>query len=41
MYYNENVVMITLDCCSFDTYQKATTPFLDSLGKVYRAEAYI
>ena len=40
MYYNENVVMITLDCCSFDTYQKATTPFLDSLGKVYRAEAY-
>jgi len=35
-----NVVLITLDSCRFDTAVRATTPALDSIGELRRAETY-
>ena len=36
----QNVLMLTLDCCRFDTLLQARTPVLDSLGHVRRAETH-
>jgi len=32
-----NIVLITFDSCRYDTLLKASTPFLDQMGKVYSA----
>jgi membrane-anchored protein YejM (alkaline phosphatase superfamily) len=32
-----NIVLITFDSCRYDTLVKASTPFLDQMGKIYSA----
>ncbi len=36
--YDHNVLFITLDCCRWDTYQKAATPNLDKIGEAKKAQ---
>jgi hypothetical protein len=37
---NANVVLVTIDSCRADTFERASTPFLRSLGPVLKAETY-
>lgn len=37
---NENVVFLTLDCCSYKTTEKAEIPFIRKLGEIYSADSY-
>jgi len=38
--HEPNIIFITLDSCRWDTFQKAKTPFLDSIGKAKKAITY-
>lgn len=35
----ENVLLITLDSCRFDTFRRARTPFLSEVGPLHRAQS--
>lgn len=37
MIADHNVLFVTLDCCRYDTYQRANTPNIDRLGPMRRA----